>query len=135
VFGASGAAAINCAAGSSGSFSANTALTFSAVNGFGDGGAKASTYKYLWNSNDADPTDWSTALTWNAGDPVISQALAGTYYLHLSALNGDGAQSSSSLTPGSYTFAQAPVPEPSSAVAVVGGLGSLLAIFRRRRRG
>lgn len=128
VYGTSGSGAINCDKGESGTFADGTPLTFIAVNGFGVGEARASSYKYLWDTNAADPTDWSAASSWTSG-PLVLTGNRGTYYLHLVALNGDGVVNPVAWTSGAYTF----VPEPSAIVAWATGLISLVGLRRRRR--
>ena len=51
VFGATGNAAVNCNLGATGNAGAGSAVTFTAVNGFGTGAAKASKYAYVWNGD------------------------------------------------------------------------------------
>ena len=113
--------------GETGTFRAGTTLTFTAVNGFGTGDARASSYKYLWDTNAADPTDWSGASSWTS-DPLVVTGLEGTYYIHLLALNGDGAANPVSWISGAYTFV---VPEPSAILASLSMLMSLLGLRRR----
>lgn len=129
VYGASGDAAINCDRGETGIFSTGTLLTFTAVNGFGDGEARASSYKYLWDTNAGDPNDWSGALDWTSGSLTIA-GVEGTYYLHLLALNGDGVANPTCWTSGAYTF----VPEPCGVLALTTGLVPLIGLRRRRVR-
>lgn len=87
-----GPAAINCDKGcGDGStwYPAGTNVTFTAVNGFGTGAAKASYYRYVWNNIPGpDEPSWSEASTWVVGSLVLTGN--GSYYLHIQPCNGNG---------------------------------------------
>lgn len=104
VFGTSGYGRVNCDRGSGSSstwYPAGTAITFTAVNGFGTGQAKASKYQYVWNTTAGAPS-WTGASEWTSGTLVKNESASGSYYLHLRACNADGVPNSTILTLGPY---------------------------------
>ena len=109
VYGTTGNAAVSCSLGQT-----NTTATlgqsavFTAVNGFGTGAAKASSYLYVWNSTAGEPT-WGGSA-WTTGDLTMTPSSTGTYYLHLRAVNGAGAVTATTLNLGPYTFNPAGTP-------------------------
>jgi hypothetical protein len=118
-FGGSGDGKINCDKGSGGStwYPASTNVTFTAVNGFGTGLTKASSYRYIWNTSAGEPS-WSGASSWIVG----TQALTGdgTRYLHIQSASGSGDYNTATLQLGPYNIdsaaPSAPVPVTDSGV-------------------
>lgn len=105
-FGASGDGRIDCdkgAGSASAWYAGGTKFTFTAVNGFGTGTAKASKYRYVWNSS-ADTVDWVGASEWTSGALELTPAATGVYYLHVQAANGDGAYNDTALHLGPYNI-------------------------------
>lgn len=99
VFGSTGDGAINCDRGSSGGSTWYPSAAFTAVNGFGTGAAKASSYRYVWNTTAGEPS-WAAASSWIAGTLTLTGA--GSYYLHIQAANGNGTYNPTSLHLGPY---------------------------------
>lgn len=102
-YGASGNGKITCDKGSGGStwYLPSTSVTFTAVNGFGSGPAKASSYRYVWNTAAGEPS-WTGASTWASGSLVRTPSSTGTYYLHIQAANADSAYNTTTLHLGPY---------------------------------
>ena len=107
VFGTTGNAAINCSLGATKTdATVGQSAVFTAVNGFGTGAAKADKYVYVWNGSMGEP-NWTGAAEWTTGDLTFTPSAAGTYYLHLRAVNGANVVNTTSATFGPYTFALA----------------------------
>ena len=104
VYGATGAAAVSCNLGASGIRTPGASVVFTAVNGFGTGAAKANSYKYVWDSLATDPLApaWAAASSWVSGTLTFTPSSPGAYYLHLRAVNFDGAVNTNTTTFGPY---------------------------------
>ncbi len=127
-FGLSGNGAIKSNMTSGGTYRVNNQVKFNAVNGFGIGAAKASKYRYVWD-NSASAPNWASASTWTLGTLQFTPTTAGTWYLHLQALNGDDTANSATLL-GTYNIV---IPEPSGLLALGCGIFGLAGFFRRRK--
>lgn len=104
VYGASGDAAISCNNGQSATCLVSTPITFTAINGFGTGQAKASKYLYIWNTSAGNPGNWSGASQWTSAVLTMTPNAAGAYYLHLRACNGDWVANTTNLNLGPYIY-------------------------------
>ncbi len=62
-------------------------VTWTAVNGFGEGAVAK--YRYAWDQ-DASHVFTGTEAEWTSGTLATSVSAAGTWYLHVQGLNGDG---------------------------------------------
>lgn len=104
-FGSSGDGRIDCDRGPGGSswYPASTTITFTAVNGFGSGQSRASSYRWVWNTTAGEP-NWAGASTWVSGTLVQAPTVTGSYYLHLQAANGDLAYNPATLHLGPYNI-------------------------------
>jgi len=102
-FGNSGDGRIDCDRGAGGSswYPASTTITFTAVNGFGAGPSRASSYRWVWNQIAGEP-NWAGASTWASGSLVQAPTITGSYYLHLQAANGDLVYNPTTLSLGPY---------------------------------
>lgn len=110
VYRTSGNAAITCNNGQGGTSEHLTGspTTFTAVNGFGVGPARASAYRYIWDTSAGSPSDWGGSSEWTSGSLTKTASAAGSYYLHLRACNGDGVANTTTLNLGPYVY-RAPI--------------------------
>jgi len=84
------------------SYPAGTTFTFSNPAGFGTGGATMiSAFNYAWDTS-ATYSFGGLEPVWNTGTLPYTPAGAGSYYLHLMALNGDGANNPVTLDYGPF---------------------------------
>ncbi len=76
------------------SYPGGTLFSFSNPAGFGTGGEwKASSFEYVWNTSASEA--WSSPRTaWGSGTLAQTPTAGGDYYLHVRAVNGDGAANS-----------------------------------------
>ncbi len=81
-----------------------TSTVFTAVNGFGSGPLKASSYVYVWNTTAGEPGSWAGASQWTSGSLTETPSADGSYYLHLRACNQDGVANPATLTLGPYVY-------------------------------
>ena len=75
-------------------------FTFTAVGGFGAGTVAG--YRYVWNQSPTH-TFAGTETVWDSGDLPLPVGSEGSWYLHVQALNGEGA-ASGTLDLGPYKF-------------------------------
>lgn len=88
--------------GSNCEYSYPTSITFTSVNGFGEGPARAYKYGYLWNTTHGNPASWTGEQFWTDGPLIKSPGSSGNYYLHVRAYNVDGVPNPSALNLGPY---------------------------------
>jgi|GEM_PF-2727476 len=112
-YGASGDGKVTCDKGSGGPtwYPGPMGIGFTAVNGFGSGQSKASSYRYVWNTTPGEPS-WTGATVWSAGTLVQLPTGTGSYYLHLQSANGDVAYNPSTLNLGPYNIDADPPTSP-----------------------
>ncbi len=102
-YGASGNGAVNCDKGPGSAaiwYPGGTVVTFSAVNGFGTGPAKASSYLYVWDSSALEPS-WTGALQWTSGS-LMKTGVGTVSYLHLRSRNAEALVNTTTLLLGPY---------------------------------
>ena len=79
-----------------------TSITFTAINGFGEGSQRAYKYGYLWNTTPGNPANWAGEQFWTSGSLVKTPVSQGNYYLHIRSYNADGLSNPSILNLGPY---------------------------------
>jgi len=91
---------VTCNKATSTPYPQGTVFTFTNTLGFGTGG-KPSSYKHAWDMT-ATHTFTGGEATWNSGTLARTGSSAGSWYLHVQAMNGDGVGNATTLDLGPY---------------------------------